>query len=526
MTLEGSHGGTGIFRNFLSYVQRQRWALFFYLSILMHLSLFTHLAIQGLKAQELEICNKPQIQLMAQMVPAPKAPGQPGEESKPSDGGGFEHGPMADSQGKGNGDFAEEFGIPGGKWKEQLDRTEEGEKLNENYGGKEEKSAINNAVPEEYRNRKRDYRNIIAKDIFPTLNNIDKPFREEIKEAPQELEKMHERNEVIENYRLWREGKAIPDKKRTKVIVKRTQEGAAGKLSFDEAARRKYFDETLSDPKEQQLDRFLQDYGKFDPNDGDLPRAIRDLYYENLQRVASTFNHSDPTYLAIDYYHEALNKEEFLRKALDVAAKKRGTKYATEILFAIENIYEIQGRALNMLFDMKKYIDSLPPKARENIRVQTLDKVAKRYLPLAEKKGIRNGPAALQHYYLKRTEILDYLTENTPGGYRIKDATFAKGRVFWESVEPGNPASWQNAKRAVDIWRGIENLNDTGDFLTQEIHTAMKESLGKFKTLNSLEGQRIAQALNQNNARLMQKKIERENRLLWSSKSAQAKGKK
>lgn len=514
---------------FFDFVKKQRWSLFFYLSILMHLSLFTHLAIQGLKTQELEICNKPQIQLMAQVMPAPKAPGQPGQESNPSDGGGFDHGPMADSQGKGKGDFAEEFGIPGGKWKEQLDRTEEGEALNDNYGGKEgEKSSINNAVPEEYRNRKRDYRNIIAKDIFPTLKNIEKPFREEIKEAPLELEKMEERNEVIETYRLWREGKAIPDKKRTKVTVNRPQEGVSGKLNFNEAARRKYFDETLSDPKEQQLDRFLRDYGKYDPNEGDLPRAIRDLYYENLQRVASTFNHSDPTYLAIDYYHEALNKEEFLRKALDAVSKKKGTKYATEILFAIENIYEIQGRALNMLFDMKKHIDSLPPKARENIRVQTLDKVAKRYLPLAEKKGIRNGPAALQYYYLKRTEVLDYLLENTPGGYRVKDATFAKGRIFWESFdsERGNPASWRNAKRAVDIWRGIDNLSDSGDFLSQETHAAMKDSLAKFKTVNSLEGQRIAQALIQNNAKLMQKKIERENRILWSSKSAQAKGKK
>lgn len=272
----------------------------------------------------------------------------------------------------------------------------------------------------------------------------------------------------------------------------------------------------------------MRDYGKYDPNEGDLPRAIRDLYYENLQRVASTFNHSDPTYLAIDYYHEALNKEEFLRKALDSVSKKKGTKYATEILFAIENIYEIQGRALNMLFDMKKHIDSLPPKARENIRVQTLDKVAKRYLPLAEKKGIRNGPAALQYYYLKRTEVLDYLMENTPGGYRVKDATFAKGRIFWESFdsERGNPASWRNAKRAVDIWRGIDNLSDSGDFLSQETHAAMKDSLTKFKTVNSLEGQRIAQALMQNNAKLMQKKIERENRILWSSKSAQAKSKK
>lgn len=506
------------FNNFLSFVHRQRWALFLYLSALIHLSLFTHLVIKGTTAQDMEICNKPMIQLMAQVVPPPSQ----GQGEKPDDGGGFEHGPMADSGKNGKGDFAEQFGIPGGKWKEQLDRTEEGEELNDSYGAKDDdNAAINPTVPEEYRKRKRDYRNIIAKDIFPTLKNIEKPFREEIKEAPQELEKMQERNEVIENYRLWREGRAIPDKKRTKVRLNQPQKGSAGALSFDEAARRRYFDETLSDPKEQQLDRFLRDYGNYDPNDGDLPRAIRDLYYENLQRVASSFS-PDMTYLAIDYFHEALNKEEFLRKALDAVSRKKGTKYATEILFAIENIYEIQGRALKLLFEVKRHIDALPAKDRNNIRVQTLDKVVKRYIPLAEKKGIRNEKMALQHYYLKRTEILDYLLENTPGGYRSKDATFAKARVFWESVDPANPQSWPNAKRAVDIWHSVDLLSDNGDFLSQEALTSMREGLAKFSGPLSPEATQIRVALEREMVKMMQKKTERENRILWSSRQNKA----
>ena len=503
----------------MTFVQRQRWALFLYLSALMHLSLFTHLAIKGTPVNELAICNQPMMQMSVQMMPPPPSQGQQGQPEKPDDGGGFQNGPMGDSGKNGKGDFAEEFGIPGGKWKEQLDRTEEGEELNDNFGSKDDDSSpINKSVPEEYRKRKRDYRNIIAKDIFPTLKTIEKPFREEIKEAPQELEKMLDRNEVIENYRLWREGKAIPDKKRTKVALKTPRAGTAGALAFDESARRKYFDETLSEPKDQQLDRFLKDYGNFDPNEGDLPRAIRDLYYENLQRVASSF-HPDMTYLAIDYFHEALNKEEFLRKALDAVSKKKGTKYATEILFAIENIYEIQGRALKLLYEVKRHIAALPAKEKNNIRVQTLEKVIQRYIPLAEKKGIRNERDALQHYFLKRTEVLDYLLENTPGGYRTKDATFAKAKVFWESSDPMNPASWQNAKRAVDLWRSIDQLSDAGDFVASEAHTAMRDALQKFKTFLSPETTQIRLALDKETFKIMQKKTERENRLLWSSKN-------
>lgn len=499
----------------LSFIQRQRWALFFYLSALIHLSLFTHLAIHGLPVQELEICNRPTIQLMAQVVPPPQ--GDPGERD---DGGGFGRGPMADSGRGTRGDFAEEFGIPGGKWKEQLDRTEEGEELAENYGAKtDEKSTFAPHVPEEYRNRKRDYRNIIAKDIFPTLNTIEKPFRDEIKNAPQELEKMQERNEIIENYRLWREGKAIPYKKRMRVTLNTPRAGTQGALSFDENARRKYFDETLAEPKEQQLDRFLRDFGNYDPNEGDLPRAMRDLYFENLQRVASSFS-PDMTYLAIDYYHEALNKEEFLRKALDVVSKKKGTKYATEILFAIENIYEIQGRALKLLFEVKKHIEGLSPQEKENIRVKTLEKVVARYIPLAAKKGIRNERDALQHYYLKRTEVLDYLLENTPEGYRSKDATFAKGKVFWESAhsDPTNPGAVQQIERAIQLWSSIDSLADSGDFVSAEAHAAMKDALAKFRGPGSPEYAQIRTALDRELHKIMQKKTERENRILWSSK--------
>ncbi|HRP68389.1 MAG TPA: hypothetical protein PLY93_02540, partial [Turneriella sp.] len=147
--------------SFLHFLGRQRWSLFLYLSAILHLSLFTHLWIKGLKTQEIEICNQPQISLMAQVTPSPKSPHSQEGDQKGEDGGGFNNGPMADAQGKGEGDFAEKFGLKGDKWKEQIDRTEEGETLNDSYSDKDnEKGAINNDVPEEYRKRKRDYRNI------------------------------------------------------------------------------------------------------------------------------------------------------------------------------------------------------------------------------------------------------------------------------------------------------------------------------------------------------------------------------
>lgn len=61
--------------------------------------------------------------------------------------------------------------------------------------------------------------------------------------------------------------------------------------------------------------------------------------------------------------------------------------------------------------------------------------------------------------------------------------------------------------------------------MAEELHKNMRETLNKFKVFNSPEGQRINMAMAQNLNKLMQKKTERENRLLWSSKSAKAQAK-
>jgi len=506
---------TAAFSHFLEFARHQRWALFFYLSILIHLALIVHMAIKGTYATEKEYCNLPQvIQLSAQVTPPPSQSegGEDGEEKG--------HGaPMGPHGSAGKGEFADEYGIDKGRWKEQLDRTEEGEALAEAFGPKDEnQSTSNKDVTQEYINRKRDYRNIIAKDIFPTLKTIDKPFHEDIVEAPRELEKYIERNEIIENYRLWREGRLIPDKVRTKVRVNTKEATTRGRLSLDEKARKKYFDETLEIAKETQLSNFLRDYGEFDPNEGDLPRFVRELYYENLQRIAPQFN-QDKTYFAIDYYHEALNKEDFLRKALAVVSKKKGTKYATEILFAIENIYEIQAHALDLLFTVKNQIEKMRPEEKNNIRIQTLEKVIQRYIPLAASKGIQNSEQAFQHYYLKRVEVLEYLLAQTPENYRAKDAMFLKGRVFWSSAKVQDSRSWPASNRAVDIWKQIAHLSDSGDFIHRELWEKMQDPMKDYTSRVSPQAGQIDMLLHQHMNKIVAAKLERENRLLWSDKS-------
>ena len=63
--------------------------------------------------------------------------------------------------------------------------------------------------------------------------------------------------------------------------------------------------------------------------------AIRELYYQNLQRLAYVFS-PDPTYFMLDYFQENLNKEDFLKNSLYLVSKNLGSKAATEMLLLLK----------------------------------------------------------------------------------------------------------------------------------------------------------------------------------------------
>lgn len=92
---------------------------------------------------------------------------------------------------------------------------------------------------------------------------------------------------------------------------------------------------------------------------------FRDLYYQNLQRLAYTFS-SDSTYFSIDYLQENLNKEDYLKNSMNLLSELKGTKTATEILFTLENIYEIQSNAIGQFFINENNLKQLPSEQKTN----------------------------------------------------------------------------------------------------------------------------------------------------------------
>jgi hypothetical protein len=398
------------------------------------------------------------------------------------------------------------------KWGDLLERLDKADKLGQAMPDSFEDTLPNTDVPDSYIKRKRDYEDIIVKDVFPTLDTIEKTFKEILEIAPEDLLRYQKRNEIIEDYRKLKDGSLPKDLKRAR-IVRGSQDGDKEVLDFPESERQKYFDSTLTQKKEKQLNNFLSKYGEFDPNKGDLPMSIRELYYQNLQRLAYVFS-PDPTYFMLDYFQENLNKEDFLKNSLYLVSKNLRSKAATEMLFAIENIYEIQQRAWSFVFEFMRLYPNLSVKQRKEQRVYTIKEVVDRFAPLARQKGIRSYPDAVEIYSKKRLEIIELLRETTPDGYRDNDALFEEGRIYWDlAAETGSKEAEQ---AAYEKWNSIIDSDsiESGDFLNRSTWLTLqgiqsnKDNIAKrFAVQQTLRG-RIS--------KLLEEKKEREHALLWN----------
>jgi hypothetical protein len=400
-----------------------------------------------------------------------------------------------------------------GEWKDLVQKLKETQNMRKSFKNSFEDLISNGGVSGKYMSRYRHYEDMIVKEVFPTVHSIDKTFEEELKESEDVLLKHNERNRIIDEFREGEDPSTI--------ILENEELGETNlpkvPLQMSKAERQKYFDSTLPLPKEKQLEDFVNKFSGFDPDKGDLPLVFRDLYYQNLQRLAYTFS-ADPTYFTMDYYEENLNKEDYLKNSMKMAADKKGTKTATEILFSIENIYEIQQRALLQYFQHKDLYNTLSPEKKKEIRMETIRRVTEKYKPILEGKKI-TGYADVQNLYDKRRlEILDHLLKTTPENYRRNDALFEKGRVLWERGLRTNKDT--DLTEAKNVWKQIQPGAETEEtFLYKKSHELLNKALsknpGKFSQADQYE---ITSILNSRLTQPLSEKKEREDRLLWKEK--------
>ncbi|MCW7458436.1 hypothetical protein ND856_16095 [Leptospira bandrabouensis] len=420
-----------------------------------------------------------------------------GEEGEDGEGNGF-------SKGK----------YKGSQWEELVKDLEGTSSLRKQFKNDYDLINENSGVADSYIKRNRDYEDIIVKDVLPTVKGIRDPFRVDIENAEDNLFVHKERNRIIEDFRKGDEYSPL-------ITMRISKEGEAvpkSPLTMTKDDRTRYLDKTLKQKKEKQLDEFISRFMGYDPDKGDLSYFVRDLYYENLQRLAYPFS-GDPSYFAIDYFQENLNKEDFLRQMMAALSENLGTNTGTEILFTIENIYEIQSRALEQYFQAKEYLTLATPEQKQTLRYETLRRMSEKYKKLLLEKKLFHPKDVEEAYSKKRVDILDTLIAKTPNGYRKRDGYFEKGRVLWEAGNSRKDSKLQS--EALKIWNRISNLPTNGDFLNEKAFESIQlllRDLGNVSDADRLPLQtkdQIELILRTRLSESMNRKKEREDKLLW-----------
>ncbi|WP_167880752.1 hypothetical protein [Leptospira yanagawae] len=420
-----------------------------------------------------------------------------------------------DEEGEGEGKEGFSKGkYKGSQWEDLVQNLESTSNLRKQFRNDYDQINENSGVADSYIKRHRDFEDIIIKDVLPTLKNIRDPFKVDIESAEDNLFLHKERNRIIEEFRKGEESSQP-------ITMKLSKEGdlpPRSPLSMPKEDRTKYLDRTLKQKKEKQLDEFISKFMGYDPNKGDLNLFVRDLYYENLQRLAYPFS-NDMSYFAIDYFQENLNKEDFLRQMMATLSSQLGTNTGTEILFTIENIYYIQGKALEQYFRVREYLKSSTPEQKQTIRYETLRQVEAKYKKLLQEKKISNVIEAEDAYVKKRIDILDTLIKNTPNHYRERDGLFEKAKLLWEYGQWKQDPKLQS--EALKFFYKIPKVPKNGDFLNQNafdsIELLLRETGDPMDVTNVSEQTKnqIEYILRTRLEDVMTKKKQREDRLLW-----------
>ncbi len=365
-------------------------------------------------------------------------------------------------------------------------------------------------VDKKYIMRERQYKDITVKDVFPTLKTIRSPFEEILRQSEDDLIFFEKRNSIIRDFESYQNGEKFYSPK-FRITIKNKPEKSRSPLFFPQNKRIAYLDKTIEESKEDQLQNFIRDFMGYHPQEGDLPVFIRDLYFQNLQRIAYRFSY-DPTYFYIDYFQENLNKESFLKNSLHLMSILPGTRSQIELGFSVENIYEIQSNAWDLYFEYRDMNPDLKAKENPPNRIRTLTLLENKYRKLLERENIKNKIQLKKLYFQRRLEIMDFLEKQSPDHYRIADIHYQRGRIYWQQFSDHNNPAYKN--KALEEWKKIPSLISREDIFQKEYNELIR--ILHTSPDNSVEISIRMFFLRDLREKLSEKK-ERESRLLWNS---------
>ncbi len=204
--------------------------------------------------------------------------------------------------------------------------------------------------------------------------------------------------------------------------------------------------------------------GGFDFQTGDLPDLLRRYVNENVLQPFRADRNLEPKLWAL--LSVASDHSEFVRFITGFIRRVPASKVSTELLFLLDKLVQSNVNALQSLVALDivgglEWTKKVSPSG-----AATLVAIHGFHKRALDKRGLWDTSALADRYDHVRLDILDHLIRTSPQGYRVNDARFLIGEIYWRKGR---------ATDAFRVWRQIRpDTNDQYFGVSSELLNAMR----------------------------------------------------
>ena len=286
-------------------------------------------------------------------------------------------------------------------------------------------------VPESYMAREYHYQRMLSEDVFAGLAYLDTPLPRKPAEEGLKI-------------RLYKEGS-----------IEQIEQGYAGpNLHMTDKEMQKLLDGMMPRPKEEQFRHVFEYISKYNGNDGDLPKLVRELYSQNMIRVLYTA--SSPKINAINSLEEMLNKPQLFKYAYGYLKENPDSKVAVEMLFMLESTYQLTLEGAGLLYENGRGNNE-----SKDVQAEVINRVQ----ASLEERFAGNMGMLTERITEKRIELLKRVVEI--GNYRRNDALFLLAGIY---------AGLDSGEEAVKCLKMI-NPQESKDFVYRKYYAEIEDDI-------------------------------------------------
>lgn len=188
---------------------------------------------------------------------------------------------------------------------------------------------------------------------------------------------------------------------------------------------------------------------RYDPGAGQLADLVKGYVEQNgLQPYVETGTRDPRLWTQLGV---AADHAEFIEFISRIVASHPGTKTATELLFLLDTIVQGSYDTLAALLDVVPDQDLGWTLGANSGAYDALVAIQKYYRAQLQRRNIASRAILRLYFDEARLNILSHIVRTTPNWYRLADAQFLTGQIYWKQGKPSLAvAAWSAMQPASD----------------------------------------------------------------------------